>query len=107
MNTTTKYYNLLKEQNKKNIMDLLQQRKMMEKKLENEDESNKNNIKNKYNNILIKNGGYLTEKNYNSHSDIKLVNKYIINNHKLKKKRKDIIKVYNQNNKIEKNGFKK
>ena len=56
---------------------------------------------NKDNNSLTKKEGYLTEQNFNSHYGIKLENKYIINNHKLKKQNKEEIKI-NKNNKIQK-----
>ena len=100
--------NISKEQNKKTIMDLLQQRKMIEKKLEknnlkkegeSEGKFDKNNIDNKdNNNIQIKNEGYLTEQNFNPHIGIRLENKYIINNDKFKKKSKDNIKFDFQDN---------
>ena len=114
--------NVLKEQNRKTIMDLLQQKKIMEKKLENSEKSEKSekfdksenepnipNIDKK--NILNKKEGYLTEQNFNSQNGLKLENKYIINNHKLKKQNqnqnKDDIKIYNKNNKMIKDSFKK
>ena len=100
--------NVLKEQNRKTIMDLLQQKKMMEKKLEkensekdNKSENDNEKKNNKDNNSLTKKEGYLTEQNFNSHYGIKLENKYIINNHKLKKQNKEEIKI-NKNNKIQK-----
>ena len=109
--------NVLKEQNRKTIMDLLQQKKQLEKKLEkenslkdnkSEDNEKKNNNNNENeNNLINKKEGYLTEQNFNSNKGNKLENKYIINNHKLKKQNKDELKIYNNNNKIGKDGLKK
>ena len=120
--------NVLKEQNRKTIMDLLQQKKIMEKKMEkqnlekdgksegytekneyNNDDNNDidNNNENNENFIDNKKEGYLTEHNFNSHNGINLENKYIINNHKLKKQNKEDVMIYNKNNKIPKEGFKK
>ena len=101
--------NVLKEQNRKTIMDLLQQKKMMEKKLEkenaekdNKSENDNEKKNNKDNNSMNKKEGYLTEQNFNSHYGIKLENKYIINNHKLKKQNKEELKINNKSNKIQK-----
>jgi hypothetical protein len=64
-------------------------------------------------NVINKKEGYLAEQNFNSQNGLKLENKYIINNHKLKKQNqnlnqnKDEIKIYNKNNKIIKGTFKK
>jgi hypothetical protein len=117
--------NVLKEQNRKTIMDLLQQKKMMEKKMEKQnlekcEKSEVDTEKNEYNNndndninennenfLDNKKEGYLTEHNFNSHNGINLENKYIINNHKLKKQNKEDAMIYNKNNKIVKEGFKK
>ena len=105
--------NVLKEQNRKNIMDLLQHKKMMEKKLEKENlekEEKKENesVKNENNNNAnIKKDGYLTEQNFNPQNRGGLENKYFINNHKIKKQNKEDVLIYNKNNKIVKDGFKK
>ena len=109
---------VLKEQNRKNIMDLLQHKKMMEKQLEKENlekeekkeiESvkNDNNNDNNNDNIINKKDGYLTEQNFNLRNRNNLENKYIINNHKLKNHNKEDVLIYNKNNKIVKDGFKK
>ena len=104
--------NALKEQNKKTIMDLLQQKKLLDKKVEkenslkdNKSENNEkiNNTDNNKNIIINKNEGYLTEENFNSNKGNKLGNKYIINNHKLKKQSKEELKIFNNNNKLNKN----
>jgi hypothetical protein len=113
--------NVLKEQNRKTIMDLLQQKKMMEKKFENNESEKFENFERgdqnmpiiEKKNVINKKEGYLAEQNFNSQNGLKLENKYIINNHKLKKQNqnlnqnKDEIKIYNKNNKIIKGTFKK
>ena len=115
--------NVLKEQNRKTIMDLLQQKKMMEKKFGcgggyEKSEESENFEKNNQNipiidkkNIINKKEGYLTEQNFNLQNGLKLENNYIINNRKLKKQsheqNKNDIKIYNKNNKLIKGTFKK
>ena len=90
--------NVLKEQNRKTIMDLLQQKKTMEKKCQKEisEKNNKSEIENggeiNNNNEINKKNGYLTEQNFN------MQNKYIINNHKLKIQNKEETKKYKNNN---------
>ena len=105
--------NVLKEQNRKNIMDLLQHKKMMEKKLEKENlekdaKKEINSIENNNDNDnIIKKEGYLTDQNFNPQNGINLEKKYIINNHKLKKQNKEYALIYNKSNKMAKDGFKK
>ena len=100
----TNNYNLLKEQNKKTIMDLLQQKKMMENKNEKDnsekDTKSENIINNKDNNSIINSNkeGFLTEQNFNSNYGIDNIgNKYIINNHRIKKQNKEEYKMNNNN----------
>ena len=110
--------NDIKEQNKRTIMDLLQQRKMFEKNIdkdnsvkENKSDNDEkvNNIDNDDNNNLIQKEGYLTEQNFNLNKGKNLGSKYIINNHKLKKQNTEDLKIYNNNNnnKLGKDIFKK
>ena len=103
--------NVLKEQNKKTIMDLLQQKKMMEKKNEKDfsEKDNKSENDEKLNNkeinsmIATNKEGFLTEHNFNPNYDIKLGNKYIINNHRIKKQNKEEYKMNNINKNINNN----
>ena len=98
-------------------MDLLQQRKMLEKNIdkdnsvkENKSDNDEkvNNIDNDDNNNLIQKEGYLTEQNFNLNKGKNLGSKYIINNHKLKKQNTEDLKIYNNNNnKLGKDIFKK
>ena len=81
--------NMLKEQNKKIILDLLEDKKIKNKKLDKDKKGkdNKNNIDNESNNKLNnKKEGFLTEQNFNMNESLKFDNKYIIYNHKLTKK---------------------
>ena len=88
--------------NKKNIMDLLQQKKMMDEIVENYNKSeleekneiddNDEEINNNLNNLYIKNkGGFMTEQNFNP--------KFFINNNKTNQKKY----VYKINNNINDN----
>ena len=95
-------------------MDLLQHKKMMEKKMEKqnlEKEEEKENLfvkdDNENENAINKKKGYITEQNFNPHNGTNLDNKYIINNHKLKKHNKEDNLVFNKNSKIAKEGYKK
>ena len=77
-----------KKHNKRTIMDLLEQKKIIEKKLNivDEDKDSKNVNSNHSENLLInKKEGYLTEQNFNFPYKMKLKNNYIINNNILKK----------------------
>jgi hypothetical protein len=78
--------NVLKEQNRKTIMDLLQQKKMMEKKFENNESEKFENFERgdqnmpiiEKKNVINKKEGYLAEQNFNSQNGLKLENKYQI-----------------------------
>ena len=77
-----------KKNNKRTIMDLLEQKKIIEKKLNiaDEDKEEKNVNSNHSENILIKKKeGFLTEMNFNLPYKMKLNSNYIINNSILKK----------------------
>ena len=81
--------NMLKEQNKKIILDLLEDKKIKNKKLDKDKKGkdNKNDIDNESNNKFNnKKEGFLTEQNFNMNESLKFDNKYIIYNHKLTKK---------------------
>jgi len=104
------------KQNKRTIMDLLEQKKIIEKKLNivDEDKDEKNVNSNHSENLLInKKEGFLTEQNFNLPYKTRLNNNYIINNNKLKKNKsntkvannllnKNIKEKYNDNNNIKK-----
>ena len=105
-----------KKQIKRTIMDLLEQKKIIEKKLNivDEDKDDKNVNSNHSENLLInKKEGFLTDQNFNLPYKTKLNNNYIINNNKLKKNKsntkvannllnKIIKEKYNDNNNIKK-----
>ena len=100
--------NAIKQPGRKTIMDLLEDKKMKEKKFnkDKKEKENKSDIESDSNNILInKKEGYLTEQNvYMNNEGFKNDNKYIINNHKLKKINKEE-KLYNNYDKILNNDF--
>ena len=81
-----------KKHNKRTIMDLLEQKKIIEKKLNivDEDKDSKNVNSNHSENLLInKKEGYLTEQNFNFPYKMKLKNNYIINKNILKKNKRN------------------
>ena len=96
--------NDLKQQNKKNILDLLQQKRNKEKGLLEKEKNNKNSndINNNINEINNYNEaqkeGYLTEQNFKSNFRIKLESNYIINNYKLKNKNNNDLRAFRTNN---------
>ena len=94
--------NDLKQQNKKTIIDLLQQKRNKEL-IEKEKNNNIKNINAINNNINNNNNetqkeGYLTEQNFKSNFRIKLETNYIINNYKLKNKNKEDLRSFKTNN---------
>ena len=96
------------EHNKRTIMDLLEQKKIIEKKLNiaDDDKDVKNVNSNNSENLLInKKEGYLTEQNFNLPYKMKLNNNYIINNKKLKKNRSNIKMTNNLLNKNDKEKY--
>jgi hypothetical protein len=99
-----------KKQNKRTIMDLLEQKKIIEKKLNilDEDKDNKNvNVNHSENLLINKKEGYLTEQNFNLPSKMKLNNNFIINNSILKKNKSNNKMTYNLLNKNNKEKYNK
>ena len=97
-----------KKHNKRTIMDLLEQKKIIEKKLNivDEDKDSKNVNSNHSENLLInKKEGYLTEQNFNFPYKMKLKNNYIINNNKLKKNKSNTKMINNLLNKNDKEKY--
>ena len=97
-----------KKHNKRTIMDLLEQKKIIEKKLNivDEDKDSKNVNSNHSENLLInKKEGYLTEQNFNFPYKMKLKNNYIINNNILKKNKSNTKMINNLLNKNDKEKY--
>ena len=97
-----------KKHNKRTIMDLLEQKKIIEKKLNivDEEKDSKNVNSNHSENLLInKKEGYLTEQNFNFPYKMKLKNNYIINNNILKKNKSNTKMINNLLNKNDKEKY--